>query len=83
MRSNVPGGHRDGIAMRWKPTFRVPRHRVRARSSEISLTSAATTRVQRRASIRVSTPIEQPGSNARLKRARGKVANVAAYLRCS
>ena len=39
--------------------------------------------VQRPASIRVSTPMEQPGSKALRYRAAGNNARLTAYLRCS
>jgi len=57
--------------------------RARACASAASTTSNPSNASQRCASIAVSTPIEQPASSPLAKRARGRAAMVAAYLRAS
>ena len=64
MRSNWPGGQSPGIAPRRTQTFGSAAVRAVAERTAPAEASQASTWPQRAASIAVSTPTEQPGSNA-------------------
>jgi hypothetical protein len=83
MRSKRPAGQPRGSSRCSTRTWgksAVRRAAVRTAAAATSQDSSAS---QRPASIRVSTPMEQPGSKALRYRAAGNNARLTAYLRCS
>ena len=83
MRSNEPIGHSPGTTRCSTRTPGSPAVRHRAAATASGIASHASRLSQRDASCEVSTPIEQPGSNAAPYRSRGSRATVIAYLRAS
>ena len=83
MRSNRPAGHSAGSGARSTRTCGRSRVRRAAARTAAAATSQDSRRSQRRASIAVSTPMEQPGSKALRYRRAGSSARLIAYLRRS